>query len=163
MLCWAERSVQSAGLFVLEGTTMMQWTEQWWCTTVFNFWCPSINSRCHISTRSSLYEISRIAFLKFLCRRTSTHYFFWSVAGNNMFVPNWHSFILCIRVRMRSGGEEVEGDEDSEDSKDKEDGEGEDDEWQHVCSDLTLFHAAQRVEDQIALAGHLLIIQNYYH
>ena len=52
---------------------------------------------------------------------------------------------------MRSGGEEVEGDEDSEDSKDKEDGEGEDDEWQHVCSDLTLFHTAQRVEDQIAL------------
>ena len=61
---------------------------------------------------------------------------------------------------MRSGGEEVEGYEDSEDSKDKEDGECEDDEWQHVCSDLTLFHTAQRVEDQIALAGHSLLLAN---
>ena len=40
--------------------------------------------------------------------------------------------------------------EDDDDGEDDED-EGEDDEWQRVCSDLTLFHTAQRVEDQIAL------------
>ena len=36
--------------------------------------------------------------LSFLCW-TSTHYFFQS-PSDNMFVPGWHSFILCIRMRM---------------------------------------------------------------
>ena len=59
--------------------------------------------------------------------------------------------------------EGADDDDDDEGADDDDDDEGADDERQHVCSDLTLFHAAQRVEDQIALAGHLLIIQNYYH
>ena len=62
-----------------------------------------------------------------------------------------------------SKDDDDEDDEDDEDADDDDDDEGADDERQHVCSDLTLFHAAQRVEDQIALTGHLLIIQNYYH
>ena len=61
-------------------------------------------------------------------------------------------------------GNEDEGEvSKDDDDEDDDDDEGADDERQHVCSDLTLFHAAQRVEDQIALTGHLLIIQNYYH
>ena len=61
------------------------------------------------------------------------------------------------------GEDSKDDDDDDEGADDDDDDEGADDERQHVCSDLTLFHAAQRVEDQIALAGHLLIIQNYYH
>ena len=59
-------------------------------------------------------------------------------------------------------GEGCEDDDDDEGADDDDDDEGADDERQHVCSDLTLFHAAQRVEDQIALAGHLLIIRNHF-
>ena len=48
-------------------------------------------------------------------------------------------------------------DEDDGDDDDDDDGNG--DGWQHVCSGVTLFHAAQRAEDQIAQAGHLIIIR----
>ena len=127
----------------------------------------------HISPRSSTDKISRIWVVKFFMS-PDINSLFLSVSGrwDNMFVPDWHSFILCIRVmrsmrsmRMKRRIRMVRMmrmiDEDDDDGEDDED-EGEDDEWQRVCSDLTLFHAAQRVEDQIALAGHSPLLANNF-
>ena len=70
------------------------------------------------------------------------------------------ALIHTLRHDEDDGDDDDDGggdDDDDDDEDDDDDGKG--DGWQHVCSSVTLFHAAQRAEDQIAQAGLLIIIR----